>query len=83
MTDSITAVEARQRLGEMLNRVALRGEEIVITRGGKPLARLAPFAVAAPVASGLDLRDAAGLGKAVWADVDAADYVAGERDAWD
>lgn len=37
----VTAVEARTRFGELLNRVA-QGEEVVITRHDKPVARLVP-----------------------------------------
>ena len=39
----IGAFEAKNKLGALLDRVQ-RGEEIVITRHGKPVARLAPFA---------------------------------------
>ena len=38
---SIGALEAKTRLSELLDRVA-RGEEIMITRDGKPAARLVP-----------------------------------------
>lgn len=38
---SVTAFEAKTRLGQLLERVA-RGEEIVITRHEKPVARLIP-----------------------------------------
>ena len=41
MTD-IGAFEAKNRLGQLLDRVE-RGETIVITRRGKPVARLAPI----------------------------------------
>ncbi|HTG43392.1 MAG TPA: type II toxin-antitoxin system prevent-host-death family antitoxin [Verrucomicrobiae bacterium] len=37
----VTALEAKTRLGELLNRVA-RGEEVIITRHDKPVARLVP-----------------------------------------
>lgn len=37
----VTAVEAKTRFGELLNRVA-QGEEVVITRHDKPVARLVP-----------------------------------------
>lgn len=43
MSDRITAFEAKNRLGRLLDRVEA-GEEIVITRHGRPVARL----VAAP-----------------------------------
>jgi len=38
---SVTALEAKTRFGELLDRVA-RGEEIVITRHDKPVARIVP-----------------------------------------
>jgi prevent-host-death family protein len=38
---TVTALEAKTRFGEMLDRVS-RGEEIVITRHDKPVARLIP-----------------------------------------
>ena len=39
--NTVTALEAKTRLGELLDRVA-RGEEIVITRHEKPVARMVP-----------------------------------------
>jgi prevent-host-death family protein len=39
--NTVTALEAKTRLGELLDRVA-RGEEVVITRHGKPVARIVP-----------------------------------------
>ena len=39
--NTVTALEAKTRLGELLDRVA-RGEEIVITRHDKPIARMVP-----------------------------------------
>jgi prevent-host-death family protein len=41
----IGAFEAKNELGALLDRVE-QGEEIVITRHGKPIARLAPYATA-------------------------------------
>jgi prevent-host-death family protein len=38
----VGAFEARNRLGALLDRVA-RGEEIVITRHGRPVAKLVPL----------------------------------------
>ena len=46
MSQSISAVEARQKFGEMLNRVALRREEIIIERDGKKIAHLSPISIA-------------------------------------
>ena len=39
--NSVTALEAKTRFGELLDRVA-RGEEVVITRHEKPVARMVP-----------------------------------------
>lgn len=39
--NTVTALEAKTRLVELLDRVA-RGEEIVITRNEKPVARIVP-----------------------------------------
>ena len=35
-------MDVRQRIGDMLNRVALRHDEFIIERKGKPLAALVP-----------------------------------------
>ena len=40
MTERISTLDMRQRLGDMLNRVALRHDEFVIERKGKALAAL-------------------------------------------
>ena len=84
MSKSISAVEARQKLGELLNRVALRGEEIIIERAGKKIARLLPIedeASRTPRGK-LDFRKAAGLGKEIWKDIDVDAYLRRERDEW-
>ena len=84
MTEIISAVEARQKLGELLNRVALRQEEIIIQRAGKPLARISPVTEdTIPKGGKLDFRNAAGLGANIWKGVDATTYVRQERDEWD
>jgi prevent-host-death family protein len=60
--ESVTALEAKTRFGRLLERVA-RGEEIVITRHEKPVARLVPEgrcnleAVKAAVAGLFELRE--------------------------
>jgi prevent-host-death family protein len=38
----VSTLELRQRLGDVLNRVALRHDEFIIERKGKPLAALVP-----------------------------------------
>ena len=40
MTEKVSTLEVRQRLGDMLNRVALRGDQFIIERKGRPLAAL-------------------------------------------
>jgi antitoxin (DNA-binding transcriptional repressor) of toxin-antitoxin stability system len=42
MTARVSTIDVRQRLGDMLNRVALRNDEFVIERKGKALAALVP-----------------------------------------
>jgi len=41
---TITALDARRRLGELLESVYLRGDEVVIERAGKPMAVVIPAA---------------------------------------
>ena len=41
MASRVTALEAKTRFGRLLDRVA-RGEEIVVTRHDKPVARIVP-----------------------------------------
>jgi prevent-host-death family protein len=43
----ISVTEANARLSELLDRAAA-GEEIVVTRSGKPIARIAPLATREP-----------------------------------
>ena len=40
---TVTAMEARKRFGEIMNRVALRGERFTVARAGRPLARIVPI----------------------------------------
>ncbi|MBC2710542.1 MAG: hypothetical protein HGJ94_05960 [Desulfosarcina sp.] len=83
MSESVSAVEARQKLGEILNRVALLREEIIIERAGKKIARLSPIGDSTIRPKGkLDFRKAAGLGKEVWKDIDVETYLRQERDEW-
>ena len=42
MTERISTLEVRQRLGDILNRVALRNDQFIIERKGKPLAAVVP-----------------------------------------
>jgi prevent-host-death family protein len=42
MTEKISTLEIRQRLGDILNRVALRSDQFIIERKGKPMAAVVP-----------------------------------------
>ncbi len=42
MPEKVSTIDVRQRIGDMLNRVALRHDEFIIERKGKPLAALVP-----------------------------------------
>jgi prevent-host-death family protein len=48
----INVHDAKTQFSKLLDR-AERGEEIVISRGGKPVAKLVPIGVPAPRAAGL------------------------------
>ena len=83
MSQSVSAVEVRQKLGEILNRVSLRQEEIIIERAGKKIARLSPMGKTGSTRQGkLDFRKAAGLGKKIWEKIDIEEYLQKERDTW-
>ena len=42
MSEKVSTIDVRQRIGDMLNRIALRHDEFIIERKGKPLAALVP-----------------------------------------
>lgn len=87
MTKVVSAVNARRGFGELLNRVALAHEDIVIERAGKKIVRMVPVGEKKHVSQWpegkLDFRDSAGLGKSFWKEIDVDDYLAGERGQWD
>ncbi|WP_093803909.1 type II toxin-antitoxin system Phd/YefM family antitoxin [Streptomyces sp. Wb2n-11] len=39
---TMTAEEARRNFADLLNEVGFQGEEVLITRHGKPIAKLVP-----------------------------------------
>jgi prevent-host-death family protein len=45
MIRKVTAMTVRQNLGELLNEVQYRGDSVVITKGGKPVAALVDIAL--------------------------------------
>jgi prevent-host-death family protein len=83
MAKTVTAVTARQNLGDLLNRVALTSEEIIIERAGKKVARLVSCEQKSVCASGkLDFRTSAGLGRELWNTVDGEEHINSERKTW-
>ena len=42
MLKKISAVKVRQNLGEIMNEVAMRNDQYIIERGGKPLVAMVP-----------------------------------------
>jgi prevent-host-death family protein len=42
MIERLSTLQVRQRLGDVLNRVALRNDQFIIERKGKPLAAVVP-----------------------------------------
>jgi prevent-host-death family protein len=43
MAEKVSTMDVRARIGDMLNRVALRHDEFIIERKGQPLAALVPI----------------------------------------
>jgi len=82
----VSAVEARRRLGTLLNIVSLRNEEIIIERAGKSVAKLSACTGESSTrgrSGKTDFRKARGLGRDLWRQLDTENYVAKERDEWD
>ena len=65
MAKTVTAMEARQNFGDLLNQVSLKQEEIVIERAGKPLARLVNVSSGSNCGE-LDFRDIGKLPNGIW-----------------
>jgi antitoxin (DNA-binding transcriptional repressor) of toxin-antitoxin stability system len=42
MTVTVSTIDVRQRIGDMLNRIAFRNDEFIIERKGKAVAALVP-----------------------------------------
>ena len=79
---TVSAVEARKNFGHILNIVSLTHTDVLIERAGKKIARLTSV-VNPDKPLKLDLRKAKGLGKKIWAEVHADEYVARERAQWE
>ena len=82
---NISAVSARKRFGELLNRVILTDEEITIERSGKEVAKLTKAGISAKnnyKQGKLDFRKSRGLGREIWTDIDIEKYIVDERSEW-
>ena len=64
MAKTVSAMEARRQFGDILNQVALKGEDVTVERAGKPLARIVP--VNRPASTFLDFRDISKLPGDIW-----------------
>ena len=64
MAKIVSAMEARKGFGDLLNQVALKGEDVVIERAGKPLAKLTSVSNLGP--QKLDFRDISKLPGEIW-----------------
>jgi hypothetical protein len=42
VVERVSTIDVRQRIGDIFNRVALRHDEFIIERNGKPLSALVP-----------------------------------------
>lgn len=86
MSTTISAVNARRTFGELLNKVMIANEEIIIERAGKKVAKLVNCEEKTeekPKEGKLDFRSSAGLGKDLWRKVDVDKYIEKERSSWD
>ncbi|MGR3177621.1 MAG: type II toxin-antitoxin system Phd/YefM family antitoxin [Candidatus Anammoxibacter sp.] len=43
MLKTITAMQARQKFGELMNEVSIRHDEYIVERAGKPLVAIIPI----------------------------------------
>ena len=85
MSTTVSALEARRNLGMLLNRVFLNNEEIIIERAGKRIAKLMSCSGKDEINSRrgkLDFRKSKGLGRKLWKEVNADEYVRKERSEW-
>nr|MBF0223204.1 type II toxin-antitoxin system Phd/YefM family antitoxin [Desulfobulbaceae bacterium] len=85
MTTRVSAVDARPTLGELLSKVLLTNEEIIIERSGEKVAKLVHCEQPKAITSNqgkLDFRTSAGLGQDMWKDLNVDDYLRKERDEW-
>ena len=83
---NVSAMEARKKFGELLNRVLLMNEEIIIERSGKKIAKLTRIDnidSKNKKEGKLDFRKAKGLGSDIWKNVNINEYIKKERENWE
>ena len=85
MSTIVSAVDARKHLGHLLKIVEITGDDVIIERSGKKVARIVRYEE--PAYEGetkrLMLHDAQGLGKELWKNVNIEDYLKKEREEWE
>ncbi len=83
---TMSAMEARQQFGSLLNLVSLTHEQVIIERAGKKIAVVSEYQPSPPVAppSGkADIRGLEGLGADIWQGQDTDEYLRQARKQWD
>ena len=80
---TVSAMEARKKFGELLNRVLLTDEEIIIERAGKKVAKLTKISTKKKRTGKLDFRKIRGIGKDLWRNIDIDEYIKTERESWE
>jgi len=86
MSKTVSAVDARRTFGDLLNRVTIANEEIIIERAGKKVAKLVSCEQQPQGNRNegkLDFRTSAGLGREVWQAIDLEKYLKTERQEWE
>lgn len=84
MSTTMSAMEARQNFGKLLNIVSLKREDVIIERAGKKIARITSCnKLSKSSQCKLDFRKARGLGCGLWSKVDVKNYISSERKEWD
>ncbi len=83
MPSVMSAVEARNNFGRVLNIVSITGEDVIIQRAGKTIARVVPAnAENKRGTEKLDFRKTRGLGKKLWEKIDVEKHIRKEREEW-
>ena len=85
MSTIVSAVDARKHLGHLLKIVEITGDDVIIERSGKKVARLVRYELPENEddTQRLLLHDARGLGKEVWNTINSDEYIKKEREEWE